>query len=117
LGRRQRKTLNGTVTDFVYDGLNPVKAAMVATTVDLLTGLATGGTTEYFLGEALGSTVALIDGAGAVATEYTYEPFGTVTASGTSSGDELKYTGREGDGTGVYYYRARYYRDEGPRPL
>jgi RHS repeat-associated protein len=116
-GRRQRKTISGTVTDFVYDGLNPVKEAVGATTVNLLTGLGidehltrtVGGTTEYLLSEALGSTVALADGAGAVATEYSYEPFGILSASGTSSSNELQYTGREGDGTGVYYYRARYY--------
>jgi RHS repeat-associated protein len=53
--------------------------------------------------------VALADGAGAVATEYRYEPFGTATASGTGSANEFGYTGREADGTGVYYYRARYY--------
>jgi RHS repeat-associated protein len=101
----------------VYDGLNPVKQAVGATTVNLLTGLGideyltrtTGGTTEYLLSEALGSTVALADGSGAVATEYSYEPFGTATVSGTSSNNELGYTGREDDGTGVYYYRARYY--------
>jgi RHS repeat-associated protein len=117
LGRRQRKTIDGTVTDYVYDGLNPVKATVGATTVDLLTGLGideyltrtSGGTPEYFLGEALGSTVALADGTGAVATEYSYEPFGASTASGTSSSNELGYTGREDDGTGLYYYRARYY--------
>jgi RHS repeat-associated protein len=105
------------ITDFVYDGLNPVKATVGATTVDMLTGLGidgsltrtSGGTPEYFLGEALGSTVGLVDGTGAVATEYSYEPFGASTASGTSSSNELGYTGREDDGTGVYYYRARYY--------
>src|SRR5262245_46842677 len=43
-GRRQRKTVNGTVTDFVYDGLNPVKEVVGATTVNLLTGL---GIDEY----------------------------------------------------------------------
>ncbi len=77
LGRRQRKTINGTITDFVYDGLNPVKEAVGAATIDLLTGLGidesltrtTGGTTEYMLSEALGSTVALADGSGTVATE------------------------------------------------
>ena len=117
LGRRQRKTINGTTTDFVYDGLNPVKQAVGATTVNVLTGLGideyltrtTGGTTEHLLSEALGSTVALADGAGAVATEYSYEPFGIATSSGSSSTNELAYTGREDDGTGVYYYRARYY--------
>jgi RHS repeat-associated protein len=117
LGRRQRKTINGTVTDLVYDGLNAVREATGATTVGLLTGLGvdeylartTGGTTEFFLSEVLGSTVGLADGSGAVATEYSYDPFGTATASGTSSGNELRYTGRENDGTGIYYYRARYY--------
>jgi RHS repeat-associated protein len=106
------------LTDFVYDGLTPVKEAVGATTVNLLTGLGideyltrtSGGTTEYFLSEALGSTVALADGSGALATEYSYAPFGTATASGTSSSsNELQYTGREGDGTGLHYYRARYY--------
>jgi RHS repeat-associated protein len=117
LGRRQRKTVNGTSTDFVYDGLNPVRETSGATTVVLLTGLGideyltrtTGGATEYYLSEAVGSTVALTDGTGAVATEYSYEPFGTSTANGASSSNELGYTGRENDETGVYYYRARYY--------
>jgi RHS repeat-associated protein len=97
--------------------LNPVREATGATTVDLLAGLrideyltrTTGGTTEYLLSEALGSTIALADGSGAVATAYSYEPFGTATASGTSSSNEFGYTGREDDGTGLRYYRARYY--------
>jgi RHS repeat-associated protein len=117
LGRRQRKTINGTVTDFVYDRLNPVKETVGAATVDLVTGLGideyltrtSGGATEYLLSEALGSTLALADGSGAVATEYSYDPFGTSSVGGTTTTNELGYTGREEDGTGVYYYRARYY--------
>jgi hypothetical protein len=109
LGRRQRKTINGTISDFVYDALNPVREAVGATTVNLLTGLGTdeyltrtiAGTTEYFLSKALGTTVALADGNGAVATEYSYEPFGISTASGATSTNELQYTGREDDGTGT----------------
>jgi hypothetical protein len=88
-----------------------VKGAVGATTVDLLTGL---GIDEYLTRPTGGTTT---DGTGAVATEYSYEPFGTAGASGTSSGNELKYTGREDDGTGEYYYRARYYREEDPRTL
>jgi RHS repeat-associated protein len=117
LGRRQRKTVNGTITDFLYDGLNPVREAVGANTVDLLTAL---GIDEYFtrvdstgtrsvLSDTLGSTVSLADSGGTVQTEYSYEPFGAVTVTGTSSGNELRYTGREDDATGVYYYRARYY--------
>ncbi len=117
LGRRQRKTLDGVITDFVYDGLNPVREAVGVNTVDLLTGL---GIDEYFtrtdasstrdlLSDALGSTLGLADSSGTVQTEYSYEPFGAATASGSTSANEFRYTGRENDGTGLNYYRARYY--------
>jgi RHS repeat-associated protein len=60
------------------------------------------------LTDALGSTLALTDTGGAVRQTYSYEPYGEVTASG-SSDNPYQYTGRENDGTGLYYYRARYY--------
>jgi RHS repeat-associated protein len=44
-----------------------------------------------------------------VQSEYTYEPFGKTTATGVASTNAFKYTGCEDDGTGLYYYRARYY--------
>jgi RHS repeat-associated protein len=44
-----------------------------------------------------------------VQTSYTYEPFGQTTVTGQGNGNPLQYTGRENDGTGLYYYRARYY--------
>jgi len=47
-----------------------------------------------------------------VQTEYTYESFGRTTASGASNNSSYQYTGRENDGTGLYYYRARYYQPE-----
>ncbi len=53
--------------------------------------------------------MALVDGSGTVQTEYTYEPFGNTTTSGQTNGNTIEYTGRENDGTGLYYYRARYY--------
>jgi YD repeat-containing protein len=102
-GRRQRKTVDGVITDVVYDGLNPVREAVGATTVDLLTGLGIdeyltrtdSSSTRDLLSDALGSTVSLADTSGTVQTEYSYEPFGAVTASGSSSTNELLYTGRE----------------------
>jgi hypothetical protein len=86
-------------------------------TIHLLTGLGideyltrtVGGTTESLLHEGLGSTLALADGSGTITAEYSYAPFGASAVSGTSTTNELTYTGREDDGTGVYYYRARYY--------
>jgi len=53
-----------------------------------------------------------LDDSGYVKTTYTYDPFGNVTVSGESSDNPFQYTGRENDGTGLYYYRARYYSPE-----
>jgi len=39
----------------------------------------------------------------------TYAPFGTTTSTGQTNTNPFKFTGREDDGTGLYYYRARYY--------
>jgi RHS repeat-associated protein len=69
--------------------------------------LARGGT-EFYLSDAIGSTVALTDQDGAVATTYAYEPFGA-TADSTSS-NPFQFTAREKEPVGgLYYYRARYY--------
>ena len=40
---------------------------------------------------------------------YAYSPYGEATTLGPDGGNPLQYTGRENDGTGLYYYRARYY--------
>jgi RHS repeat-associated protein len=70
------------------------------------------GTTSHFLSDALGSAIALADSSGTVQTEYTYEPFGKTTATGASSSNPFQYTGRENDGTGLSYYRSRYYHSQ-----
>ncbi len=117
-GRRTGKTVQGVVTNYVYDGLNPVQEkAGAVVTANLLTGL---GIDEFFtrtdgvgsrtlLPDALGSTVALGDSTGTLQTQYTYEPFGSATQTGLASTNSYKYTGREDDGSGLDYYRARYY--------
>jgi RHS repeat-associated protein len=60
------------------------------------------------LTDALGSTLRLTDGNAAKLVDYTYEPYGETTADASST-NPFQYTGRENDGTGLYYYRARYY--------
>ena len=117
-GRRTGKTIAGATTNFVYDGLNPVQEKSGSTvTANLLTGL---GIDEFFtrtdgvgtralLTDALGSTLALADNTGTLQTQYTYEPFGYTTQTGAASTNSYKYTGREDDGSGLLYYRARYY--------
>lgn len=44
-----------------------------------------------------------------VQTQYAYEPFGNLQVSGATTANALAFTGREADGTGLYFYRARYY--------
>ena len=119
LGRRMSKSIGGNVTQFLYDRLNPVQEldASNAATANLLTGLRiderfqrtdSTGARDY-LTDILGSTLALTDSSGTMQTSYTYEPFGNTTASGAPSTNPFQFTGRENDGTGLYYYRARYY--------
>jgi RHS repeat-associated protein len=114
------KTISATTTNYLYDGLNPVQELSGgAPTANLLTGL---GVDEYFqrtdvsgpanfLTDALGSTIALTGPIGNTLSLYTYDPFGNTTMTG-SSANPYQYTGREDDGTGLYYYRARYYNPE-----
>ncbi len=110
-GRRRSKTIGGTTTQFLYDGLNPVQELSGGSpTANLLTGL---GIDEYFtrtdaggvrnlLTDALGSTIALADGSGTIQTEYSYEPFGGTTTSGGGTGNSFAFTAREADATGLY---------------
>jgi RHS repeat-associated protein len=59
--------------------------------------------------DLLGSTVGLVNSAGAIATGYQYSPFGQTTTSGASSTNPFQDTGREMDPTSLYDLRARYY--------
>ena len=54
----------------------------------------------------------MTDSTQAFQTTYTYEPFGNTAALGAATSSSYQYTGRENDGTGLYYYRARYYSPE-----
>ena len=105
-------------SDRSTDGINPVQELTGSTPkANLLTGLGVDETfsrtdasgARHLLTDALGSTLALTDGAGAVQTRYSYEPYGKTTVSGTASSNSFEYTGRENDSTGLYFYRARYY--------
>lgn len=115
-GRRVGKTSSGATTNFLYDGVNSVQESASGTAT---ANLITGGVDEVFvrtdaagarnfLTDTLGSTLALADSSGTFQAQYTYEPFGNTTISG-SSANPTQYTGRENDGTGLYFYRARYY--------
>jgi hypothetical protein len=117
VSRRRAKTVSGTTTQFLYDGLNHVQELSGGTpTANLLTGL---GLDEFFmrtdsagvqnyLTDALGSSVALADGSGTIQTDYTYEPFGVTAITGSGSGNTIGFLGREFDGTGLHFVGPRY---------
>jgi len=126
-GRRTSKTIGTTTTQFLYDGWNPVQELAPSTpplapvpTANMVTGL---GVDEYFqrsdqvngtltfMTDALGSPLALTNSSGAITTSYTYEPFGKVSVTNPPllNPNPYQFTGRENDGTGLYFYRARYY--------
>lgn len=116
-GKRINKTINGASKSYLYNGANIAQELSgTIPTANLLNG----GVDKVFtrtdasgtrtpLTDGLGSTLGLADDAGTVQTQYTYDPFGNTTSTGTTSTNSSKYTGREDDGTGLYYYRARYY--------
>ncbi len=117
LGRRTSKMINSVVSQFAYDG-NDIVAEIGGGAVgaNYLRSLnidepfirQTNTGNEHYHTDALGSSLAMSNIAGASATTYTYEPFGKTAVTGTSS-NSLQYTGRENDGIGLTYYRARYY--------
>jgi RHS repeat-associated protein len=78
-------------------------------TADEIFGRSEASESRSFLTDALGSTLALSDLSGKIQTQYLYAPFGTTTSTGSPSANSFQYAGRENDGTGLYYYRARYY--------
>jgi RHS repeat-associated protein len=53
--------------------------------------------------------IALTDANQQIVTQYRYEPYGKTTLAGVADANTQQYTGRENDGTGLYYYRNRYY--------
>ena len=116
LGRRTSKTINGVTTQYIYDRYNivaEIQNGVIEATY--LRGLRIDeafvrqtSSNEYYHTDALGSVMGLTDQTGAMQTTYSYDPFGNTAITGTSA-NPFQYTGRENDGTGLYYYRARYY--------
>jgi RHS repeat-associated protein len=128
LGRRQLRTVNTVTENYLYDGLDIIIQKDSAGNVRgrYLRGLAidepwqriditpaqgnqTTTTNRIYLADALGSIVALTDTGRVITTEYDYEPFGATTTTGAANKNAYKFTAREDDSTGLYYYRARYY--------
>ncbi|MFG2217397.1 polymorphic toxin-type HINT domain-containing protein [Streptomyces sp. NPDC048685] len=121
LGTRSTKTVGGATNKFLTDGSNPLveqngtgdTTATVATSgLDEFLTRTENGATQIYLTDALGSVIGLANSDGTVATKYAYDPNGQATTTGTASSNPYTFTGRENDGTGLLYYRDRYYDPE-----
>lgn len=116
LGRRINKTVNGVTTNFFYDGKDiSQEIGGKAVEVNYVRSLGVDrpfirqtANVEIYHVDALGSTLALTDETGTKKVSYQYDAFGKTDTIGTTL-NPFQYTGRENDGTGFYYYRARYY--------
>ncbi len=117
-GGRSGKTIGGTANRFLTDGSNPLveqnghgetTATVTTSGLDRFLTRTEAGKTQIYLTDALGTVVGLADADGSIATRYAYDPNGRATASGATSSNPYTFTGREDDGTGLLYYRNRYY--------
>ncbi|MGC5040049.1 RHS repeat-associated core domain-containing protein [Streptomyces sp. DT190] len=118
LGGRISKTTGTATSRYLTDGTNPLveqnssggTTATVATSgLDEFLTRAESGKTQVYLTDALGTVVGLANTDGTIATTYAYDPNGTPAATGATSSNPYTFTGREDDGTGLLYYRNRYY--------
>ena len=117
IGRRTGRTVVGTASTFLHDGANLVQEVSGGKTVRYLTGpqldqlfsRTDASGTMTFLRDGLGSVFGLADGTGSIVTQYQYDPYGNTSTTGAASQNTLQYTGRENDGTGLYFLRSRYY--------
>jgi RHS repeat-associated protein len=67
---------------------------------------------RIYLTDALNSVIAQLtdDGAAVTTNSYGYSAYGETTVVGPdATKNPIQYTSRENDGTGLYFYRARYY--------
>ena len=119
LGRRVSKTVNGTVTKYVYDGARVIaeydgagqllRKYVYGPGLDEPVLMQSGATRYYYLFDSLGSVIGLTDASGGLVEAYRYNMYGQPLQASTV-GNPYMFTGRRFDSeTGLYYYRNRYY--------
>ena len=116
-GRRIERTVNGETIAYLYDGIQAIGEVRAGQATALLTGLAIDEAIARYasagrltqLTDQLGSVIRQINEAGTTQSTTAYSPYGEASTSGDDQGNSTEYTGRENDGTGLYFYRARYY--------
>lgn len=119
LGDRHQMVVDGVTTNYTLDLAAGLTQVLANGTNTYLYGngriAQTGSTTEYFLGDALGSVRQLADPNGAVTLTQSYAPYGDVVSSVGTSQTDYAFTGEMGDASGLTYLRARYYAPQDGR--
>ncbi|MFC1858852.1 RHS repeat-associated core domain-containing protein [Thermodesulfobacteriota bacterium] len=128
LGRRICKEVDGVKTHYVYDeedilvvldNSHAVTARYIhGPGIDEPIQLDQGGTLYYYLLASLETITQIVDSAGNIQQEYTYDSFGNIINTAGTLDDPYTYTGREYDPeSGLYFYRFRYYDPQAGRFL
>ena len=124
LGRRVVKTAGGTTIRYTYDGDQIIadynesgvlqRKYVYGPGIDepiIMINVSGGNETKYYYHfDGLGSVVALSNSNGGIVEKYSYNVFGEPNRT-SSINNPYFFTGRQYDSeTGLYYYRARYYK-------
>ncbi|OQW62878.1 MAG: hypothetical protein BVN28_04805, partial [Nitrospira sp. ST-bin4] len=116
-GGRVKKIVGSTTTRYISkiyecDNANCTRFIWAGST-RIATIAVTSGTIHYWHGDHLGSSSVITDSAGAKVQAVSYYPYGGTRTNQSFSTPAVdvpyKYTGKELDNTGLYYYEARYY--------
>ena len=77
----------------------------------LAVSIAGGGAAGVYapVHDPLGSTLALVNSANAIATQYAYDPLGNSVMSGQNIAYPYQFAGMELDATGLYFNGRGYY--------
>jgi RHS repeat-associated protein len=67
---------------------------------------------SYYHSDHLGSSNVISDANGSKLASYEYQPYGKISQQTGQNTTNYKFTGKELDTTGLYYYGARYYDPE-----
>jgi RHS repeat-associated protein len=120
LDRRISRTVNASLTKFIYDGNNIVadynisdtcQASYVTPFLDTNLVVSRSNATYYYLHDGLGSVRLVVDTSSTVKNGYDYYGVGALFSNSETVTNRYKFTGRELDNeSSEYYYRARYYR-------
>ncbi len=109
------RTEGGTTLNAVWDIAQPNPPILQEGANTYVYGLGltssrdTSGSQSCYHTDALGSTRAMTDSAGATVATYENDAFGAIrNQTGTASG-VFRFTGEQFDTTGLYFLRARYY--------